>query len=32
MTFTVEITDTARLTQVLKVVSAVNGVRSSRRR
>jgi len=32
MTFTVEISDTARLTQVLKVVSAVNGVRSSRRR
>ena len=32
MTFTVEITDTARLAQVLKMVSAVNGVRSSRRR
>ena len=32
MTFTVEIPDTARLSQVLKVVSAVPGVRSSRRR
>jgi len=32
MTFTVEISDAARLTQVLKVVSSVNGVRSSRRR
>ncbi|MGJ7492014.1 RelA/SpoT family protein [Variovorax sp. ZT4R33] len=32
MTFTVEIPDTARLSQVLKVVSAVSGVRSSRRR
>ncbi len=32
MTFTVEIPNTARLSQVLKVVSAVPGVRSSRRR
>ena len=32
MIFTVEIPDTARLSQVLKVVSAVPGVRSSRRR
>jgi GTP pyrophosphokinase len=32
MTFTVEIPDTARLSQVLKVVSSVSGVRSSRRR
>jgi GTP pyrophosphokinase len=32
MTFTVEISDAARLTQVLKIVSSVNGVRSSRRR
>jgi len=32
MTFTVEIPNTARLSQVLKVVSSVPGVRSSRRR
>jgi len=32
MTFTIEIADAARLVQVLKVVSAVSGVRSARRR
>jgi len=32
MTFTVEIADAARLTQVLSVVTAVTGVRSARRR
>ncbi len=32
MTFTIEIHDAARLLQVLKVVSAVSGVRSARRR
>ena len=32
MTFTVEIADAARLTQVLGVVAAVSGVRSARRR
>jgi GTP pyrophosphokinase len=32
MTFTVEIADAARLTQVLGVVTAVAGVRSARRR
>ena len=32
MTFTVEIADAARLTQVLGVVTAVSGVRSARRR
>ncbi|RZL63945.1 MAG: bifunctional (p)ppGpp synthetase/guanosine-3',5'-bis(diphosphate) 3'-pyrophosphohydrolase [Variovorax sp.] len=32
MTFTVEITDAARLTQVLNVVAGVSGVRSARRR
>jgi len=32
MTFTVEIADAARLTQVLGLVTAVIGVRSARRR
>jgi GTP pyrophosphokinase len=32
MTFTIEIADAARLTQVLGVVRAVAGVRSARRR
>jgi len=32
MTFTVEISDAARLTQVLGIVTAVAGVRSARRR
>jgi GTP pyrophosphokinase len=32
MTFTVEITDAARLAHVLKVVAGVAGVRSARRR
>jgi GTP pyrophosphokinase len=32
MTFTVEIADTARLRQVLGIVSSIPGVRSARRR